>query len=58
MKNVFYCPLFAFLIDLGLIPASILNFSWHPEVADEIKQQLGSNTIYLKDDIASQAKSD
>jgi len=46
------------LIDLGLIPASILNFSWHPEVADEIKQQLGSNTIYLKDDIASQAKSD
>ena len=44
------------LIELGLIPACILNFAWHPEVMDEIKQQLGPNAVYLRDDIAALAK--
>ena len=44
--------------DLGLIPACILNFAWHPDMVEEIKQQLGPNAIYLKDEIAALAKSD
>ena len=46
------------LTELGLIPTSILNFAWHPEVADEVKQQLGPNASYLKDSILALAKSD
>lgn len=46
------------LTDLGLIPTSILNFAWHPEVAEEVKQQLGPNAAYLKDSIMALAKSD
>jgi len=45
------------LIDLGLIPACILTFAWHPEVVEEVKQQLGPNAVYLKDDIATLANS-
>lgn len=46
------------LIDLGLVPTSLLSFAWHPEVAEEVKQQLGPNSAYLKDDVAALAKSD
>jgi len=46
------------LTDLGLIPTTILSFAWHPEVADEVKQQLGPNAAYLKDSIMALAKSD
>lgn len=46
------------LIDLGLVPTSLLSFAWHPEVAEEVKQQLGPNAAYLKDDVAALAKSD
>lgn len=45
----------ASLIDLGLMPTSILNFGWHPEVAEEVKQQLGPNAPYLRLDISSLA---
>ncbi len=43
------------LCDLGLVPTSILNFGWHPDVADEIRTQLGNNAVYLKDEIANLA---
>ena len=46
------------LTDLGLIPTSILNFAWHPDMAEEVKQQLGPNAAYLKDSIMALAKSD
>jgi len=46
------------LSDLGLIPSSILSFAWHPDVAEEVKQQLGPNAAYLKDSIMALAKSD
>lgn len=48
----------ASLIDLALVPSSILSFAWHPEVIEEVKQQLGPNAPYLKDSILSLAKSD
>ena len=41
------------LIDLGLVPTSILSFAWHPEVADEVKSQLGPNAVYLRDDVTA-----
>ena len=46
------------LTDLGLIPTSILSFAWHPDVAEEVKQQLGPNAAYLKDSVMALAKSD
>jgi len=46
------------LSDLGLIPTSILSFAWHPDVAEEVKQQLGPNAAYLKDSVMALAKSD
>ena len=52
------CDKEASLIDLGLVPSSILSFAWHPEVAGEVKQQLGPNAAYLKDSILALAKSD
>ena len=41
------------LIDLGLVPTSILSFAWHPEVAEEVKSQLGPNAVYLRDDVTA-----
>ena len=41
------------LIDLGLVPTSVLSFAWHPEVAEEVKSQLGPNAAYLRDDVTS-----
>eukprot|EP00093_Oithona_nana_P003608 03608.XXX_171711_163215_1 [CDS] Oithona nana genome sequencing. len=41
------------LMELALVPTSILSFAWHPEVAEEVKSQLGSNAVYLRDDITA-----
>ena len=43
------------LCDLGLVPTSILNFAWHPDVVEDIKMQLGQNVAYLKCEIANLA---
>lgn len=48
----------ASLIDLALVPSSILSFAWHPDVIEEVKHQLGPNAPYLTDSILSLAKSD
>ncbi|TRY67459.1 hypothetical protein TCAL_08029 [Tigriopus californicus] len=36
------------LMDLELIPSSLMTFAWHPEVAEEVKAQIGENATYLK----------
>lgn len=41
------------LLDLSLVPSAQLTFAWHPEVADEISQQLGPKPHYLKDEVRS-----
>ena len=46
------------LIEAGLVPTALLNFAWHPEVAEEVRQQLGSQAAFLKDHILALAKSD
>ena len=46
------------LFDLGLVPSSVLSFAWHPDVAAEVKSQLGPDAVYLQDNIAALAKSD
>ena len=46
------------LIDLGLVPTSVLSFAWHPEVAEEIKAQLGPEATYLKDSVLALNKAD
>lgn len=45
----------ASLMDLGLVPTAVLNFAWHPDMAQEIKSQLGPNAKFLKDEIAALA---
>eukprot|EP00095_Tigriopus_kingsejongensis_P004109 maker-scaffold122_size333723-snap-gene-0.19 protein:Tk04109 transcript:maker-scaffold122_size333723-snap-gene-0.19-mRNA-1 annotation:"ubx domain-containing protein 6-like" len=39
------------LLDLDLVPSSKLTFAWHPDVADEVKAQLGPNPDYLKAEV-------
>jgi len=46
------------LIDLGLVPTAVLSFAWHPDVAEEVKSQLGPEANYLQDNILALAKSD
>ena len=46
------------MIELGLVPTALLNFAWHPEVADEVRQQLGPQASYLQDSVLALAKSD
>ena len=41
------------LMELALVPTSILSFAWHPDVAEEVKSQLGPNAVYLRDDITA-----
>ena len=43
------------LLDLDLVPTAILTFAWHPEVAEEVKSQLGSQPIYLRDEVMALA---
>lgn len=43
------------LMDLGLVPSSLLTFSWHPDMADEIQSGLGTNDTFLKEEIAALA---
>ena len=28
------------LVDLGLVPSAVMTFAWHPEVAEEVSQQV------------------
>jgi hypothetical protein len=46
------------LLDLGLVPSTLLNFSWHPDMAEEIQSGLGNIDTYLREDIAALAKSE
>lgn len=46
------------LIDLGLVPSTLLTFSWHPDMVDEIQSQLGNCDSFLREDIAALAESE
>lgn len=48
----------ASLLDLGLVPSTLLTFSWHPDMADEIQQSLGPEAAFLKEETAALASSD
>lgn len=39
------------LVDLSLAPSAILTFNWHPEVAQEVKEQMGGNELFLREDL-------
>ena len=41
------------LSELDLAPSALLTFGWHPEVAAEVKMQVGQNPVYLKADLMS-----
>ena len=45
------CDYDKFLVDLHLVPSAILTFAWHPEVAEEVTQQLGPKPTYLKEEV-------
>ena len=44
------------LLDLGLIPSTLLTFAWHPEMAEEIQAGIGGSDLYLREDIAALAE--
>lgn len=46
------------LMDLALVPSTLLTFSWHPDMVDEIQRSMGLNDTYLREDIAALATTD
>lgn len=48
----------ASLLDLGLVPSTLLTFSWHPDMIEEIQSGLGNTDSYLREDIAALASSE
>ena len=46
------------LIDLGLVPSTLLTFSWHPDMIEEIQSGLGTSDSYLREDISALASSE
>jgi len=41
------------LLDLGLVPASLLNFCWDPEIEADMASQGGLPKVFLKEDLKS-----
>jgi len=41
----------ATLLDLGLVPASLVNFCWDPEIEKDLASQGGGSLVYLREDL-------
>ncbi len=41
------------LVELRWAPSVLLNFAWHPEVANEVSAQIGPNPRYLKEEVSA-----
>jgi len=39
------------LLDLGLVPASLVNFCWDPEIEADLAGQGGAPTVFLREDL-------
>ena len=39
------------LVDLGLVPASLLNFCWDPEIERDMASQGADTNVYLKPEL-------
>jgi hypothetical protein len=39
------------LLDLGLVPASLVNFCWDPEIEQDLAGQGGAPQVYLREDL-------
>ena len=39
------------LLDLGLVPASLLNFTWHPDIEQDIASQGNASVTFLRPEL-------
>ena len=39
------------LLELGLVPASLLNFTWHPDIEQDIASQGNASITFLRPEL-------
>ena len=39
------------LVELGLVPASLLNFTWHPDIEQDIASQGNASITFLRPEL-------
>ena len=39
------------LLELGLVPASLLNFTWHPDIEQDIARQGNASITFLRPEL-------
>ena len=39
------------LLELGLVPASLLNFTWHPDIEQDIASQGNASVTFLRPEL-------